>query len=101
MYVIVREIERPKKEIVEGYRELATGNICDAMGRYGSMSASIRPILNQCKMVGPALTVKIYPADNLMLHKATEVAKPERCDRGGRGGLPRHGDPGGFALPGV
>ena len=76
MYVIVREIERPKKEIVEGYRELATGNICDAMGRYGSMSASIRPILNQCKMVGPALTVKIYPADNLMLHKATEVAKP-------------------------
>jgi 4-hydroxy-4-methyl-2-oxoglutarate aldolase len=75
MFLINREIERPKKEVIEGYRELATGNICDAMGRYGGMSASIKPILDKCKMVGPALTVKIYPADNLMLHKATEVAK--------------------------
>jgi 4-hydroxy-4-methyl-2-oxoglutarate aldolase len=75
MYLILREIERPSGEIIEGYRDLATGNICDAMGRYGGMSASIKPILNHCKMVGPAITVKIYPADNLMLHKATEVAK--------------------------
>jgi 4-hydroxy-4-methyl-2-oxoglutarate aldolase len=75
MFLINREIERPKKEVIEGYRELATGNICDAMGRYGGMLAFIKPILEKCKMVGPALTVKIYPADNLMLHKATEVAK--------------------------
>jgi 4-hydroxy-4-methyl-2-oxoglutarate aldolase len=75
MYVIVREIERPPQEIIDGYREVATGNICDAMGRYGGMSASIRPILERCKMVGPAITVKIYPADNLMLHKATQIAK--------------------------
>jgi len=73
--MIVKEIERPSQEIIEGYRELATGNICDAMGRYGAMSASIRPVLDRCKMVGPAITVKIYPADNLMLHKATEIAK--------------------------
>jgi len=76
MYIIIREIERPKREVIEGYRMLSTGNICDAMGRYGGMSASIQPILEKCKMVGPAVTVKIYPADNLMLHKATEVAKP-------------------------
>jgi 4-hydroxy-4-methyl-2-oxoglutarate aldolase len=75
MFPINREIERPGKEVIAGYRELATGNICDAMGRYGGMSASIKPILEKCTMVGPAVTVKIYPADNLMLHKATEVAK--------------------------
>lgn len=75
MFLINREIERPKREVIEGFRELATGNVCDAMGRYGGMSASIKPILDKCKMVGPAITVKIYPADNLMLHKATEVAK--------------------------
>jgi 4-hydroxy-4-methyl-2-oxoglutarate aldolase len=75
MYIIIREIERPNREVIEGYRGLSTGNICDAMGRYGGMEASIKPILERCKMVGPAITVKIYPADNLMLHKATEVAK--------------------------
>jgi len=75
MYRIVREMERPDPEIVRGYREVSTGNICDAMGRYGAMSASIRPILERCQIVGPALTVKIYPADNLMLHKATQIAQ--------------------------
>lgn len=75
MYQIVKEIQRPDREIIEGYREVATGNICDAMGRYGAMSSSIKPILERCKIVGPALTVKVYPADNLMLHKATQIAQ--------------------------
>jgi 4-hydroxy-4-methyl-2-oxoglutarate aldolase len=75
MYLIIRDIERPSQELIQGFRELETGNICDAMGRYGGMSAAVKPILSHCKIVGPAVTVKIYPADNLMLHKATELAK--------------------------
>ena len=39
MFLINQEIERPKREVIEGFRELATENICDAMGRYEGMSA--------------------------------------------------------------
>src|SRR5439155_26912923 len=42
-----------------------------------TMSPGIRNLTNeQLKIVGPACTVKVYPGDNLMVHKALDIAKP-------------------------
>ena len=72
---IVKEIHRPPKEVVEGFRPLLTGNIVDAMGRTGAMDAEIKPVFNGAKITGPALTVRTRIGDNLTCHKALELAK--------------------------
>ena len=46
------------------------------MSRLHAVAAEIRPYHNKSKLVGPALTVKVPPGDNLMVHKAIDIAKP-------------------------
>jgi 4-hydroxy-4-methyl-2-oxoglutarate aldolase len=46
------------------------------MNRFGAMHPRIKPIATPIKMVGPALTVRTRPADNLMAHYATHIAMP-------------------------
>jgi len=50
--------------------------VSDAMGRCNSMAAEIKPVWPGAKLLGPALTVRTFPADNLMIHKAVTLAKP-------------------------
>jgi 4-hydroxy-4-methyl-2-oxoglutarate aldolase len=76
MHVIVREFTRPDPQVAKGFEGIPTGAISDAMGRTGSMAAEIKPIWSRAKVVGPALTVRTFPADNLMIHKAVTLAKP-------------------------
>ena len=40
------------------------------------MDAGIKPVWNSPRIMGPALTVWCHAADNLMLHKALDVAAP-------------------------
>jgi 4-hydroxy-4-methyl-2-oxoglutarate aldolase len=76
MNIIVREFTRPDRQVVKGFEGIPTGVISDSMGRTGSMAAEIKPIWPRAKIVGPALTVRTFPADNLMIHKAVTLAKP-------------------------
>lgn len=76
MNIIVREFTRPEPQVAKGFEGIPTGVISDAMGRTGSMAAEIKPIWPRAKLVGPALTVRTFPADNLMIHKAVTLAKP-------------------------
>jgi 4-hydroxy-4-methyl-2-oxoglutarate aldolase len=76
MHIIVREFTRPDAQMVKGFEGIPTGVVSDAMGRTGSMSAEIKPLWPRAKIVGPALTVRTFPADNLMIHKAVTLAKP-------------------------
>jgi 4-hydroxy-4-methyl-2-oxoglutarate aldolase len=76
MNVIVREFARPDPQVVKGFEGIPTGVVSDAMGRTGSMIAEIKPVWPRAKIVGPALTVRTFPADNLMIHKAVTLAKP-------------------------
>jgi len=76
MNVIVREFTRPDPQVVKNFEGIPTGVISDAMGRNGSMSAEIKPVWPRAKIVGPALTVRTFPADGLMIHKAVTLAKP-------------------------
>jgi regulator of RNase E activity RraA len=69
------ELPRPAADLVEAFRGLATPNLADAMGRFHFMDPGIvgRTGLPLC---GVAVTVLARPADNLMVHKALEIAGP-------------------------
>jgi 4-hydroxy-4-methyl-2-oxoglutarate aldolase len=74
MNVIVRDFVRPDPQVIKGFEGIPTGVISDAMGRTGSMAAEIKPVWSRARLVGPALTVRTFPADNLMIHKAVTLA---------------------------
>src|SRR5512136_924598 len=76
MNVIVRDFVRPDPQVVKGFEGIPTGVISDAMGRSGSMVAEIKPVWPRARIVGPVLTVRTFPADSLMIHKAVTLAKP-------------------------
>ena len=68
--------ERPKKEIIERLARLPGANIADVMGRFRVMDEGMKPVDSKMRLCGPAITIMSRPGDNLMLHKAMEVAKP-------------------------
>lgn len=73
--VIVRDFVRPDRELVERFRDLPVANIDDCMNRTGAVDPAIRP-LNGTPLLGTAFTVKVAEGDNLMFHKAMDMAKP-------------------------
>jgi regulator of RNase E activity RraA len=74
----IREsIARPSAEIVDGLREFDTPSISDLMNRLYTMASEIVPLAGPGKpLVGPACTVKVFPGDNLMVHKSLDLAQP-------------------------
>lgn len=66
----------PPKDLVESYKSLPAANVADCMNRISALSSAIRLMTKPFKnsMAGPALTVKSRPGDNLMLHKALNMA---------------------------
>lgn len=68
--------EFPNPETVEAFKKLPAANVADTMGRSCALSSEIR-LIGGAKapiMAGVALTVKARPGDNLMLHKALDMA---------------------------
>jgi regulator of RNase E activity RraA len=72
---IKKNFQRPKKELVEAFRDIPVANIDDCMGRLAAVDALIRP-MNKARLLGTAFTVKAPAGDNLMFHKALDMAKP-------------------------
>lgn len=74
---IRQDFERPPTEIVDGLAGFETPNISDLMNRLYTMVPAIRVMTDpELGIAGPACTVKVYPGDNLMVHKVLDVAKP-------------------------
>jgi RraA family protein len=71
---IFTEIERPDKDLIEKFRDLPVANIDDNMGRIACVDTAIKPF-NKAKLLGCAFTVKAPQGDNLMFHKALDLAK--------------------------
>jgi RraA family protein len=69
-------IDRPSAELVEQYRQFETTDVSDMLNRMFTMCPDLSNLSNDLPLVGPAVTVKVFPGDNLMLHKALDVAKP-------------------------
>lgn len=64
------------KEQLEQFKQLPTGNVCDANNKSGNMDFAIKPIDRKSKLAGPAVTVKCHPGDNLIIHQAIYKAEP-------------------------
>lgn len=70
------KISRPSKEIVQRLASFPTADISDALNRMFTMSSDIHRLIGENVLAGPAVTVKVFPGDNLMLHKALDVIEP-------------------------
>jgi RraA family protein len=71
-----RTITRPDKKLLEQFKEFPAPDISDMMNRLYTMDAGIKNLVNEQAIVGPALTVKVFPGDNLMVHKALDLIQP-------------------------
>lgn len=61
--------------LVSAFRGLASSNVADAMGRFNFMDPGIQP-RSGLPLCGLAITVNARPGDNLMVHKALQLAQP-------------------------
>ncbi|WP_343504737.1 RraA family protein [Alloyangia pacifica] len=64
------------KELVEAFSKLPVANVSDSMSRLSAAGPALRPMHASGGMAGVAITVKCRPGDNLMLHKAIDMAVP-------------------------
>jgi regulator of RNase E activity RraA len=71
------DVQRPDAELVAGFGAFDTPAISDRMNRLYTMAPGIRNLTDDgLRILGPACTVKVYPGDNLMVHKALDIAQP-------------------------
>jgi RraA family protein len=70
-------VDRSAAGLAERFRAFPTPDISDRMNRLFTMHHAIRPLIDGHKQVsGPAVTAKVFPGDNLMVHKAMDIAEP-------------------------
>ena len=65
---------RPPKKLVAALAAMVTAHLSDNMNRLVAGGAALRPMHRGGKLCGPAFTVKVAPGDNLMVHKAIDIA---------------------------
>jgi regulator of RNase E activity RraA len=71
------DVERPHPEVVAGFAEFETPEISDLMNRLYTMGSAIKNMTApHLRLLGPACTVKVFPGDNLMVHKSLDIVKP-------------------------
>ncbi len=63
-------------ELVADFAELPVANVSDSMSRLAGLGAGLRPMHRAGNLAGPALTVRCRPGDNLLIHKAIDMAQP-------------------------
>src|SRR5258706_1626518 len=64
-------------ELMEGFAPFPTPDISDQLNRLYAVNPGIRCLTSdQHRLCGPACTVKVFPGDNLMVHKALDVIEP-------------------------
>ena len=73
---IKKTIERISQELIESFLEFNTPDISDMLNRMYTMHSGIQALTGHGKIIGSACTVKVYPGDNLMVHKALDIAQP-------------------------
>ncbi len=67
---------QPSAEVIDALRKLAVANLSDSMHFTRAVSGALRPLHKGGVLCGPALTVRVPPNDNLMVHKSVDLARP-------------------------
>jgi len=73
---IIRDVQRIPQEIIEAYATLGAATVYAANDQSGAVDHTIRPIAWGQHVCGTAITVRCFPADNLMLHTIIALAQP-------------------------
>ncbi|MEX1029651.1 MAG: RraA family protein [Paenibacillaceae bacterium] len=66
---------RPNRQLVDQFRGVVTPHISDNLNRLHAVSSGLRPFHKEGNLLGTAITVKTRPGDNLMVHKAIDLAQ--------------------------
>lgn len=74
---IRRDFVRPDLDLAAMFADFSTPEISDQLNRLYALDPGIRCMTApHHRLVGPVCTVKLYPGDNLMVHKVLDIAKP-------------------------
>jgi RraA family protein len=73
---VLRRVRKVDAALAAAFLGLPVANVSDCMARMTAGGARLRPCHRGGAMAGPALTVKTRPGDNLMVHKALDLAEP-------------------------
>lgn len=77
LLTIRRNFPRPDAFLVEGFRDVPTGHLVDAMGGRGCLDHAIKPLFpHGSSLLGVAITCHAGPADNLAVFGALDTASP-------------------------
>jgi regulator of RNase E activity RraA len=67
---------RSDRSLVEAFAKIPSAIISDNLNRMVAAGPTVRPMHKGGTLAGTALTVKTRPGDNLMIHKAADMAQP-------------------------
>ncbi len=72
-HLIKRHIERADAQVINRLGEAGTATVHEAIGRVGYVGPFLRPIQQDTKIAGSAVTVLSHPGDNMLIHAAVEM----------------------------
>jgi RraA family protein len=75
-FQIAKRARKVNQQAIDQFRGVPVANISDCMSRMTAGGPTLRPMHDGTYLSGPAFTVKTRPGDNLIIHKALDLAEP-------------------------